>query len=357
MHGRLWMIAVLALAGLQAAAQTVPTPAASAARDLPAVVVSGELPGPGLWKVSKDGHVLWILGTLAPLPKKMAWSARQVTAVELASQAVLRPPGIALHAKLGFFGTLLLLPRLIGIRDDPGGRRLAQVLPPPLYARWQTLKAQYLGRDRGVEKYRPIFAGLKLYQAAIKRAGLDDRDVARKRVEKLARQHDIPLVKTDYVVAIADPKAALKSFRHGSMDDLACFGQMLDRVEYGVPNMQARANAWATGDIDTLARLPRDHAGQACADALSGAAFARQQGLDDLPEKLARSWMAAAVQALAQHRSTLALLPMRDLLAPDGYLARLRAGGYTVESPGAQDASPADAGSAASPAAPASVTR
>ncbi|MFK2930574.1 TraB/GumN family protein [Dyella agri] len=345
-----WMVAVFGLATQSVSAQVAPAPAATTAKNLPAVVVSGELPGPGLWKVSKGDHVLWVLGTLAPLPKKMQWQSRQVSDTELAAQAVLLPPGIELDAKLGFFGKLMLLPRLIGIRDSPDGRKLEDVLPPPVYARWLALKARYLGHDGGVEKYRPMFASFKLYEAAVKEADLSNDDIAGKLVRQLAKAHSIPLVDTSYTFTVADPKAALTAFRHSSMDDTRCFEQTLDRIEHGLPQMQAQANAWATGDIDTLAHLPRDTAGRACADAFAGADFARQQGLQNLPEKMAQSWMDAADKALAQHRSTLAMLPMGDLLAPDGYLARLKARGYTVESPDEQDdaaAPAADAGSAA----------
>jgi hypothetical protein len=47
-------------------------PMSTQATELDQVLVTGEQPGPGLWKVSKDDHVLWILGTLAPLPQKMS---------------------------------------------------------------------------------------------------------------------------------------------------------------------------------------------------------------------------------------------------------------------------------------------
>src|SRR5262249_39937863 len=42
------------------------------------IVVSGEQPGPGLWKVTKGDHVLWILGTLTPLPKRMTWRSGEI---------------------------------------------------------------------------------------------------------------------------------------------------------------------------------------------------------------------------------------------------------------------------------------
>jgi len=347
MRKRVWMAAMLGLTGLPALAQTGPAPAATAAKTLSAVVVSGELPGPGLWKVSRGDHVLWILGTLSPLPKKMQWQARQVEAVELGAQALLLPPAVEVDAKGGFFSKLLLLPRLIGIRKNPDDKQLVDVLPPPVYARWQGLKARYLGHDGGVEKFRPIFAAGKLYEAAVKDAGLTDDDVAGKQVRKLAKQHAIPQVSTSFKFTIADPKAAIAAFRHGSMDDAACLAQTMDRVEHDLPHMQAEANAWATGDIDTLAALRRDRRQDACADAFDGSDLARQQGLQDVRGKIAQSWLKAATEALAKNQRTLALLPMGELLSPEGYLARLKAQGYTVETPNDLDADPAPASSTA----------
>jgi hypothetical protein len=48
--------------------------AAAAVAQVPAIVISGRYAGPKLWRVSKDeSHVLWVLGTVAPLPKRMVW--------------------------------------------------------------------------------------------------------------------------------------------------------------------------------------------------------------------------------------------------------------------------------------------
>src|SRR4030081_2734532 len=61
-------------------------------------VVTGEHEGPRLWKVRKPGgpmsqgdHVLWILGTLTPLPKKLIWQSDSVEAVLQQSQEVVPP--------------------------------------------------------------------------------------------------------------------------------------------------------------------------------------------------------------------------------------------------------------------------
>ena len=37
------------------------------------VLVTGEQPGPAMWKAKRGDHTLWIVGTLRPLPSKMTW--------------------------------------------------------------------------------------------------------------------------------------------------------------------------------------------------------------------------------------------------------------------------------------------
>src|SRR5262249_35227270 len=72
------------------------------------VLVTGEFPGPGMWKVMRrddpQGHVLWILGTPPPLPKKLKWKSKDVEAVLLSSQAVLVGSEISVEPseKIGF---------------------------------------------------------------------------------------------------------------------------------------------------------------------------------------------------------------------------------------------------------------
>ena len=42
------------------------------------VLVVGKQPGPGLWRISKGDHDLWIFATLTPLPKQMIWDATEI---------------------------------------------------------------------------------------------------------------------------------------------------------------------------------------------------------------------------------------------------------------------------------------
>lgn len=335
---RLLLGLIVAIVPLDAAAEppppaSLPAPATTVVQNLPVTVVSGALPGPGLWKVEKSGHVLWILGTVTPLPKHMEWQSDHIAAVEQHADAVLMPPGIGFDAKIGFFGRLALLPRLIGVRNNPDDKHLVDVVPPVLYARWLPLKARYIGGSHRVEKYRPMFAGLKLYEAALDDADLKDKDIAVALVRKVAKKHDIPIVNTYYTVEIANPKQALKDFRVADIDDVACFKSMLDTVELRLPTLGRRANAWATGDIASLRATTDNSAGEACADAFGGASFGRQLGIDHLYQRVRKSWMTAADKALKEHATSFAVVEMNDLLTPDGYLAGLRAAGATVTAP------------------------
>jgi hypothetical protein len=332
-----YAIVLFALCGLApVAAQSVAVGTASSpvhAADLPAVVVSGVQPGPGLWKVSKGEHVMWVLGTLSPLPRGMQWRSQEVEKMIGASQQVLLAPSVKLKADVGFFGKLFLLPSAYGARKNADGQTLQQVLPPPVYARWQVLKQKYIGDERGIERWRPLFAAQELYRKALKANGLSRSGGVGSKVEALAKRYGVPEVSADYPVLIEHPRAAIKAFRQAAPHDITCFIRTLDSVEHDLPAMTARANAWATGDLPALRELPDSDRRDACVAALTGAGFAQTLGLDDVPAKQRAVWLAAARKALAANAQTFALLPMDELLKPDGYLAALQAEGYRIDAP------------------------
>ena len=55
--------------------------------------------------------------------------------------------------------------------------------------------------------------------------------------------------------------------------------------------------------------------------------------IKELVARAGRDWNAAAESALDRNRTTLAMKPIYELMAPDGILASLRAKGYAVEGP------------------------
>jgi len=95
------MVIGFGLSASGAALGSVPQPAAaSAATETPTldeVLVTGERAGPGMWRVSKVDHELWILGVQSPLPKELSW---RYTAVNQ-SDAGTAPPARDLYALVG----------------------------------------------------------------------------------------------------------------------------------------------------------------------------------------------------------------------------------------------------------------
>jgi hypothetical protein len=126
------------------------------------ILVTGMRPGPGLWKVSKGDHVLWVFGNYSPLPKNMEWRSHEVEKILAQSQEYLSPPSAG--ASVGILKGLTLLPLAIGLKKNPDGAALRDVLPADLYARWLLLKRKYIGDDAGIERERPLFAAATLHQ-------------------------------------------------------------------------------------------------------------------------------------------------------------------------------------------------
>ncbi len=315
------------------AVATDATDATSQVIDLDTVVVSGAQPGPGMWKVSKGEHVLWILGTLSPLPKNVQWLSGDVEKTIAQSQEIIASPGIEVNSGIGMFRTLLLVPSMFKARKNPGGKTLQDVVPADLYARWSVLKARYIGGDRGIEHWRPIFAAQELYEKAMRKSGLAQGSIVQPIVKKAARQHKIPVTSVTVALVVKDPKSALKKFNHSALNDTGCFAGTMTRIETDLEGMRARANAWAIGDIQALRALPYRNQYALCMAAVTETGLARELGVTDLSARVAQKWLGAAEAALAKNQVTFATLPISELLKPDGYVEKLRVKGYEVEAP------------------------
>ncbi|HSX59567.1 MAG TPA: TraB/GumN family protein [Tahibacter sp.] len=311
------------------AEQVPPVPTAV----LETVVVSGAQPGPGLWKISKDDHVLWVLGTLSPLPKRMEWTPRDVERAIASAQRVLLAPRADIDVDGGALTGLFLLPSLLKARNNPDKQTLAEVLPADLYARWEPLKRKYIGRGDSVEKRRPIFAAQELYEEATEDAGLRLNSRVGEVVEKLAKKHDIAVERPTVKVKLAEPRAALREFSRSSVDDIDCLRKTVERLETDLPAMQLRANAWAVGDIEALRALPFVDQNQACRDAMLKNSTVQEHGMGDMRERVAAAWLGAAENTLRDNAVSFAVLPIGQILDDDGMVATLRKRGYEVVAP------------------------
>ncbi|MGH8214996.1 MAG: TraB/GumN family protein [Rhodanobacteraceae bacterium] len=334
-----------------ASASAPPAPASSITT-LQAINVTGVVPGPGLWKVSRGDHVMWVLGVVPTLPAGIEWRSAQVAQAIAGSQAVLESPGVKLKVDSNWFGKLFLLLPVYRAQRNPDGKTLHDVLPPAIYARWYYARERYFGDDYSVERYRPIIAAAKLMKKALKANNLRGDGEIRDAIEALAKQHGVARVDTRTTLEIRHPHQAVKAFVAAGPDGIACLGLVLDLVEKEIPDVRARANAWATGDIATLRRVRESAYRDTCKSAITGAGFAKSLGIENLPVEIEAHWLGAAEGALAANAQSFAVLPMPELLDSDGYLAALRARGYTIASP--DDEAPGEAAPATS-VAPASA--
>lgn len=314
------------------------TPAwAQTAADTPPeqILIVGQRPGPGLWKVSKDDHVLWIFGTYSPLPFKMVWRSHQVETVLAQSQEILGAPGASVG--VGFsqaFNLITALPLAIGARKNPNGALLKDVVPPDVYARWTVLKQRYIGNDDSVEEERPIFAAPALFEKATAQAGLgNDNDVI-KAITQIAKKNNVKYTATAITLHLDNPRGALRDFKKSSMEDLDCFTKTIDRLDVDLDAMRVRANAWAIGDVEQMRKLSFPDQASACNSAVfNSPAMKSLPGADGLEQRMRDTWLAAAEKSLASNKSSFALLPVARLLDPAGVLPALQAKGYTVAEP------------------------
>jgi uncharacterized protein YbaP (TraB family) len=304
---------------------------ASAAEEIEEILVTGEQPGPGLWKVTQADHVLWILGAVTPLPKKLQWRSRQVERVIAGSQEVIGEAQV--HPSVGFFRTVTLLPALIKMRENSSGQTLQQILPSDLYARWERQKLRFMPHDSGVERWRPMFAAQELYQHALDRSGLSQRSVIWPTVLHLAHEHNVTVRKMDSKVHVDDPKQMIRDFNATPRDlDVACLRATVERLEQDLDGMKQRAQAWSTGDLEMLRQASFVDRDTACIQAATAATSINQR-YEAVRSKVFDDWVAAAMSALANNRSSFAVLPMAEIFLPDGRLERLRRRGYHVEAP------------------------
>lgn len=328
---------------LPAMAQTAPTaepqtPAASTAPQDAAVepvpqtiLVSGQRPGPGLWKVSKGEHVMWVFGVHEPLPKNMEWRSKEVERKIAQSQEYLGAPTASISVG---WGGVTALPFLVGIKKNPDGATLKDVLPPDLYARWAPLKQKYFGNDDDIERERPVFVAQELYRRALVEAGLHKGPDLRQVLGDMATKHKVKYTSNTVKAELKEPGKAAREFKKGMMEDVPCLAATIGQLETDVEAMRVRANAWAIGELDTIEKLDFSDRESACHNAfLSSAITKLQPELLTIKQRALDSWVVAAEKALENNTSTFALLGMKEVLSPQGALAKLKAKGYTVEKP------------------------
>jgi uncharacterized protein YbaP (TraB family) len=305
--------------GLLLGATTPAWPAADPG--LAPVIVSGERTGPGLWRVSGPQTRLWILGTVSPLPVGMTWRAREVVHVLAAVDTVL----LAKPVELSMPRVLWMLIAQRDLLLLPHGRKLRDVLPLDLYARFVAQRARFDAGGDKWERYRPVIAGALLEDRALAGQGLSDRLDVALAVRRLARDKHITVTELNTPGA-PDMLKALQVVAPAA--ELGCFTTLVQTVETGIPALAERADAWASGDVERLAALPPSPV-TACAAVLAGGGGEASAPL----QRTHAAWLAALEARLQGSGATLAVIDLDMLLGPHGLLQDLREAGYRVDEP------------------------
>jgi uncharacterized protein YbaP (TraB family) len=326
-----YAIVVILLLGLTNRAAAQAPPAAQAAVE--EIVVVGERPGPGLWKISRGGHVLWIMGTLSPLPKRLIWRSEQVESIIADCAEILGPYTVSLNVE----------------QADPltsKSHSLKSTLSAGDYARWLKLRARYVDSRVEDENLLPAAAALVLQSSAYSKVGLSYADELWKTIADLAFANSVSIRSLDMS---GEAETSHKLFAwHSNGDGIKYLEETMDRIDADDRSVLARANAWAAGDIKTLRALTRTDEHYSMLLAHSWPYLSREEAdrvLINAQDVLVRE----LDHAVERNEVTFAAIPINLLFQENGVLTKLRWNGLTVEDPEMLDAQK-DAAAAASEA-------
>jgi len=323
--GVLWIVVVaVAMPTAAPAAPTSGPPAAVA--DVPPtmleeVLVTGEHTGPGMWHVHRGDAHLWILGSMSPLPKGITWRSKQLEEILATTNQVVVPKPV----DIGVARVLWLLLTERSLLMVAGGKRLRDVMPPDLYARFAKLRALYTADADKWERYRPIIAAAFLQQAAFHQVGLSTRLDLGAAVRELAKKHGVRVEELK-IAGVHDVLDALKSIPPATED--VCVDASLVTVEQDLPRLVDRAEAWAAGNIERLQALREPIEVDACRAALDAGA-----GASELIAQVRRTWLDSMEGYLKDAGTTVAVINIDLLWEKGGLLDELRANGYSIDAP------------------------
>jgi len=278
------------------------------------LVVNARLPGPAWWRVSDADTTIYILGTPSALPKGQAWDRSVVDKRLTGAFALITPPS----ASAGLRDTPAIIALMRGMRSKTP---LLDALPSEQAARL-TAALKRMGKSpNAYENWKPLAAGMLLAQDFRKSARLDSSEPDAT-IRAIARKKKVKIVPAATYKAMPAAKAIVRE--HTAAVGLACFDVVLDEVEAGSGRLRAAGKAWADGEVRTSMSGVRGY--ERCAAQLPGATELNRKAMSDQTEAIAR--------ALKTPGHAVAIMGVRPLVSEDGVLARLRARGFTVRTPG-----------------------
>jgi len=295
---------------------------ADAEPQLYGMVVTGSRPGPPLWKVTNQGNVLWIFGTLDYLPKRLNWDPSSVRFELSESEEYISPPQISAREN-NPIKAISLMRKLNRISKIPDGKTLQDVLSEELYARFLDAKSVYAPRNNKIFNLRPLEAAGSLFGAAQDSVGLSFDQKVGNRLRRIARGRGAALI--DHRKSL-DVDVFFQAYENILLEDeIACLQSTLETIETDLEAMIVRANAWANGDAELLLKLDYPDRQKVCFESLVSADEIKRD-----VEQTRIEWVESIESALTNNKKSFANFPMREIVHPEGLLAQLKQQGYVV---------------------------
>jgi uncharacterized protein YbaP (TraB family) len=310
---RLALVAALALAPLAAHApahaQVADDPEANLVE---ALVVNAKLPGPAWWRVSDGDTTIYVLGTLAALPKGLAWDTSVLDRRLDGAFALIMPP-------VGRAG-VTDIPAMLSLRGKLKSDQPLDQAAPELAPRLAKVRAQLGKAPDSYSGWSPLGAGMMIGIDYQKQSKLDPGEPERT-VQKLARKRKVKTRLAGVYKAMPLVKTAVRT--HSPEAGRLCLEGVLSEIEAGTAASQAAGRAWAQGDVRGAISGPRNF--QRCMRSLPG--------MSDMERRATGDEVSALTEALNTPGHAVALFSMRGLVAQGGVLDQLRAKGFTVRTP------------------------
>jgi len=308
------MLAALALGflALTGPADPAPAPAQWAVPE----VITVRAPAPRLWKLTRGGSTVYVLGALDPLPRGLAWNKGPIERIMARANRLIVPPYMSVSGRqIDEVGRQSYLPRGASLDDELGeemGERLHALLTrlgksPGTYtyqkAGWTAIQLEFeLQHSRFLDNQEPG-------QTLRKLAG--QRHV---RVQEAARYDMTPLLRelTDL------PEArGVELLQH-----------TIEAAEYQLDHADEIGKAWAAGDLHAV--------GQLKGPSLTAIGILRQGAARSAQELHARgdTAMAAAIEAALDQPGVSVMTCNLGLFAQKGgVIDQLRARGIEIVEP------------------------
>jgi uncharacterized protein YbaP (TraB family) len=281
------------------------------------VIVTAQAPGPAFWRLSKGDSEIWILGTLGPMPEKLAWNTKHLAGVIDGARAVLLPA----KASAGFFDVAWFLLTNRELLSMPDGQKLEASLPAQFRARFVAARESIKRKAEHYEDDAPIVAALKLENEYNDAKDLS-WDEPRRTVEKIARAKHVKAHEIGNYDATPLAKELLKL---GPEAARACLEDAVSDVEARTAHAVPAAEAWAIGDLKGIKTHYSSTQLVSCARKTGSYSKLDQRGIADT--------LAAIDEALSKPGKTVLLVDIGSLLRSTGVVEKLRAQGVVIEGP------------------------